>query len=236
MSLRMAMPGEWQFSLVLFIGLAAAMVLPPVRRAVPRWFESLIWLGLITAGWLTITSVQGANARLLTDAVTWGVGQIAGDLIGLVGTNTKGWLAGHRFEIANAVVLLALLDVFVLALLWSRRQAQRALPRVMLGEWFEFQPPKAARARESGRYLGDESNLRVGPTVAVIVVACVIWFGQLIMWPRRSGLVWLESVRGRPASDTVRGDKLIDIRALVSAPAGSLTEDAPADESSRLAS
>jgi hypothetical protein len=122
-------------SLVLFIGMAAAMPFPPVRRSVPPWIEALIWLGLIASGWLTVTNVQGASARFLTESVTWGVGQIVNVSVEILIANFKGWLTEHRYGIANTVVLLALLDFFLLAALESRRQAKKALPRVRLGEW-----------------------------------------------------------------------------------------------------
>jgi hypothetical protein len=135
-----------QMSLVLFIGLASAMLVPSVRRAVPRWIEALIWLGLIASGWLTVSSVQGASARFLTDSVTWGAGQIVNVSVGILVDNVQAWLVDHRYGIANSVVLLALLDVFVLASLALRRQAKKSSPRMMLGEWFEFRPAKPAPA------------------------------------------------------------------------------------------
>src|SRR5690348_1802325 len=62
LSLRMGTPAEWRFWLVIWI--ASATMSRPVRRSVTRWIEALVWFGLIGAGWLTITKVQGANARL----------------------------------------------------------------------------------------------------------------------------------------------------------------------------
>src|SRR5579859_7992833 len=134
----MGTPTWLQMSLILFIGMAAAMVLPPVRRTVPRWIEAFMWLGLIASGWLTVTNVQGASARLLTSTLTWGAGQIVNASIEILATNLKGWLALNKYGIADAVVVIALLDIFSLAMLESRRQAKKALPRVRLGEWFEF--------------------------------------------------------------------------------------------------
>jgi hypothetical protein len=133
-----------QLSLALFIGLASAMLLPSVRRSVPRWIEAMIWLGLIASGWLTVSSVQGASARFLTDSVTWGAGQIVNVSVGILVANVKGWLVDHRYGIAYAVVFLASLDALLLAALELRRQVRKSLPRVMLGEWFEFPPAKPA--------------------------------------------------------------------------------------------
>jgi hypothetical protein len=144
----MGTPTWLQMSLVLFIGMAAAMLVPPVRRSVPHWIEALIWLGLIASGWLTVANGQGVSARFLTDSVTWGVGQIVNVSVQILVANFKGWMTEHRYGIANIVVLLALLDFFLLAVLESRRQAKKALPRVRLGEWFEFAP--IARAVAGG--------------------------------------------------------------------------------------
>lgn len=122
------------------------MLLAPVRRTVPRWIEAGIWLGLIASGWLTVTNVQGTNARFLTDSVAWAASQVVGASLELLTANLKGWLVAHKYGIADSVVLVALLDLFMLALLESRRQAKKSGPRVMLGEWFEFQPARLAPA------------------------------------------------------------------------------------------
>lgn len=127
------------------------MLVPQVRRSVPRWIEAFIWLGLIASGWLTVTSVQGASARFLTDSVTWGVGQIASVSVEILIAGVKGWVADHKYGIADAVLLLASLDVFLLAALESRRQAKKALPRVRLGEWFQFAHVNPAPASTSAR-------------------------------------------------------------------------------------
>jgi len=162
----MASPTEWRFVLVLFIGMASAMMLPSVRRSVPRWFESLIWIGLIGASWLTIINVQGAGARSLTDSVIWGAGQMANDLIDSLAANVRAWLVAHRFGIAYSVVLVAVLDVFVLAVLRSHRHAKSSLPRVKLGEWFELQLPEPGRA--SVPSVASRANLRLAPASAPV--------------------------------------------------------------------
>jgi hypothetical protein len=166
-----------QLWLVLFIGLASATLVPSVRRSVPRWIEAFIWLGLIASGWLTLTNVQGGQARLLTDSVTWGAGQILIVSVDVLVVGVKGWLSDHRFEIANTVVLVALLDAFLLAALALRRQAKKSLPRVMLGEWFEFPPAMPAPAST--------------------------WFVRVMRWGRNGVAIQLKarharSVVGRP--------------------------------------
>lgn len=206
-----------QLSLVLFIGLAAAMLLPSVRRSVPRWIEAFIWLGLIASGWLTVATVQRPSARFLTDSVTWGAGQVVNVSVEILIANVKGWLADHRFEIANTVVLLALIDVFLLAALQLRRQAKKSLPRVMLGEWFEFTPAKPVRAST--------------------------WFGRGRRWGRNGVAIQLKARQAR----SVAGGRPVDLRALAgvesvgpirqsSLPALSLDENETEDRPTRLAS
>jgi hypothetical protein len=72
----------------------------------------LIWLGLIASGWLTVTNVQGASARFLTDSVTWGVGQIVNVSVEILIAIFKVWLAERRYGIASTVLLIVLLDFF----------------------------------------------------------------------------------------------------------------------------
>jgi hypothetical protein len=117
--------------------MAAAMFASPVRRSVPRWIEALIWLGLIVACWLAVTSPAGANTTDLTESAAWGAGQIAGTTLGLMIAGLRAWMVAHRFAIANLVVIMVGADILSLALLRSYRTAQSLQARIMLGEWFE---------------------------------------------------------------------------------------------------
>lgn len=115
----------------------------------PRWIEPVVWLGLITSGWLTVTNVKETNARFLTDSVTWAAGQIVNTSFALGIASLKVWLVSQKFEIASAVLVLVFLDILLLALLRSHRQATKSMPRVKLGEWFELPRPALAEPKKS---------------------------------------------------------------------------------------
>ena len=117
--------GEWltlQFSVAAFAGMALAMIVPPVRRSVPRWMEAFIWLGLIVTCWLAITNVQHTNTRFLTESIAWGANQIVNTSVGLMIGGIFSWISDHRFVIANALVTLVGADILLLALLRSHRE------------------------------------------------------------------------------------------------------------------
>jgi hypothetical protein len=174
---------QLQFSVALFVGLAAAMILPPVRRTVPRWIEALIWLGLIVTCWLAVTHLQQGNARVLTESAAWGAGQIVNTSLGLLTTGAIAWVVDHRSPIANAVVVVGCIDVLVLTLLRSHRQAEEGLPRVMLGEWIEvplYRKPVAVPVP----YAMDEWNRRAEHAAAMLVAAFLMWLVQMLIWAR----------------------------------------------------
>jgi hypothetical protein len=151
-----------QFCMAAFAGVAAAMIVPPVRRAVPRWAEALIWLGLIVSCWMAITGLGQANSRFLTDSIAWGSDQIVNTTLGLMFAAFLGWMVEHRFVIANAVVTLAGADILALALVWSWRVGQGWQPRIALREWFEVPlEHNAAPVPVTVPYALDEWNPRL---------------------------------------------------------------------------
>jgi hypothetical protein len=242
----MGTPTWLQLSLVIFIGLAAAMVLPPVRSSVPRWIEAFIWLGLIASGWLTATNVQGGGARFLTDSMTWGAGQMVNASIEILTTNLEGWLAINRYGIADALVVISVLDIFSLAMLESQRQAKKALPQVRLGEWFEFAPVEPALASTSNPYALSEWSLPAEHANVAAQAGLASWLVKLMGWGRYG--VAIQS-RARQAR-AVAGGHPVDIRTLAtaepvdpylqsgqsSAVGHSLSESQTEDASTRLAS
>jgi hypothetical protein len=199
--------------LVVFIGLAGAMLLPPVRRSVPRWIEALIWLGLIASGWLTVTNVQGASARFLTDSVTWGVGQIVNVSVEILISNFKVWLAEHRYGIASTVLLIALLDFFLLAALESRRQAKKASPRVRLGDWFELPLAELAPASTPARHALNEWSLLAERTTVMAEAGFVTRLVRVMSWGHNSVSTQLKARQAR----SVAGGHPVDIRTLAMA-------------------
>jgi len=174
-----------QFSLALFAGMAAAMVLPPVRRSVPRWMEASIWLGLVVTCWLAITNIEQVNTRKLTESAAWGADQIVNTSIGLVFTSMLGWVADHRFVIANAVVLVVGADILVLVLIRSHRRAVGWQARVRLGEWIEVPMHRVpARVPAAAPYVMDEWNRRSEHATAMVAAAFLTWFVQMLIWTR----------------------------------------------------
>jgi hypothetical protein len=180
--------GSWtalQFSVALFAGLAAAMVVPRVRRSVPRVVEGIIWLGLIVACWMAITNVEQANMRYLTESAVWGADQIINTTIGLMFAGMFAWIGEHRFVIANVVVLVLGADILALALVRGHRQVQSSLPRIKLGEWIEV-PLHRAPALEPPEvpYAMDEWNRRAEHAAAMLAAAFLVWFVQMLIWTR----------------------------------------------------
>jgi hypothetical protein len=168
-----------QFSVACFAGMAAAMIVPPVRRSVPRWVEALIWLGLIVTCWLAVTNIPQANTRYLTESAAWGADQIVNTTLGLLFVNLQGWLADHRFAIANAGVVVLFTDILLLALVRSHRKAKEQQPRIRLGEWIEL-PLRPAPAAVP--YAMDDLNRRAEHATAMLGAAFLIWLVQMLIW------------------------------------------------------
>jgi hypothetical protein len=180
--------GTWtalQVSVALFAGMAAAMVIPRVRRSVPRLVEGIIWLGLIVACWMAITNIQQANVRYLTESVAWGADQIINTTIGLMFAGLFVWIGEHRCVIANAVVLVLGADILALALVRGHRRAQRSLPRIKLGEWIEVPLHRAPALQPAAvPYAMDEWNRRAEHAAAMLGAAFLMWSVQMLIWTR----------------------------------------------------
>lgn len=192
-----------QFSVALFAGMAAAMIVPPVRRSVPRVIEAIIWLGLIVACWLAVTNISEANTRYLTESAAWGVNQIVGTAFGLLIAGVIAWLAEHRFVIANVMVTLAGADLLLLALFRSHRKAVESQPRILLGEWIEVPlyrvPAPAAVPVQSAM---DILNRRAEHAAAMFGAAFLTWLVQLLIWTRD---VVIPQARARQAEAVAAG-------------------------------
>lgn len=192
-----------QLSLALFAGMAAAMVVPSVRRSVPRWMEVAIWLGLVVTCWLAITNIEQVNTRKLTESAAWGADKIVNTAIGLVFADIFGWVADHRFLIAKAVVLMVGADILALVLIRSYRKGAGWQPRVMLGEWIELPMHRApAPAVVSSPYVMDEWNRRAEHATAMLAAALATWFVQLLIWTRD---VVIPQARARQAQAVAAG-------------------------------
>ncbi len=196
--------GEWltlQFSVALFAGMALAMIVPPVRRSVPRWMEVLIWLGLIVTCWLAITNLQHTSTRFLTESVAWGANQIVNTSIGLMIGSVFGSISDHRFVIANAVVTLVGADILLLALLRSHRKGVGWQPRILLGEWIEVPLLRApAPAPAAVPYALDDWNRRAERATATLGAAILGGLVQVMIWTRD---VVIPQARARQARDAL---------------------------------
>jgi hypothetical protein len=174
-----------QFSLALFVGMAAAMVVPSVRRSVPRWMEAAIWLGLIVTCSLVITNIQQLSTRRLTESAAWGADQIVNTSVGLMFAGMLGWVVDHRFAVADAVVLLVGADIMALVLIRSHRKALGRQPRIMLGEWIELPLHRGpVPASAAVPYVMDEWNRRAEHATAMLAAAFLTWFIQTLIWTR----------------------------------------------------
>ena len=141
------MPLLLQFAIALCTGMVAATFIPPVRKAIPRPVEVVMWVALIVVCSLALIAMNDSSARNLTTSVLWGADHVINTIAGLVLGSIAGWIYDHRFPIATWLVMLAGADLFALVLLRSVRRARPWQPRVRLGEWMEMPVPAPARAR-----------------------------------------------------------------------------------------
>lgn len=205
-----------QFSVALFAGMAAAMVVPRVRRSVPRVVEGIIWLGLIVACWMAITNVEHANVRYLTESAAWGADQIINTTIALMFAAMFAWIGEHRFVIANVVVLVLGADILALALVRGHRQAQSLLPRIKLGEWFEVPLHRTPAMQPAPvTYAMDEWNRRAERAAASLGAALLVWFVQMLTWTR--DVVVRQAGQSGLADRNLTDDQVTNIHTLLSA-------------------
>jgi hypothetical protein len=192
---------DMQLSVALLAGTAAAMMVSPVRRSVPRWVEAAIWLGLIVACWLAVTNLKEANVRYLTESLAWGVDQIVKTSMGLMFAGVVAWMSDHRYPIAYAVLILLGADALLLAMVRTHRQAEQSLPRIMLGEWIEL-PLHPVPARVEVPYAMDEWNGRAERAAAMLGAAFLTWLVNLMIWARD---VFVPQARARQAQVVAAG-------------------------------
>ena len=134
----MEVPLLLQFSIALFTGMVAATFVPPVRKAIPRPAEAVLWAAFITVCVLGVMSVTDKTARDLSMATVWASEQVVNTILGLLLGGAGSWITEHRFTIASWLVIVAGADVLALVLIRSMRSAAPWAPRVRLGEWMEL--------------------------------------------------------------------------------------------------
>ncbi|MHB8610994.1 MAG: hypothetical protein ACYDAL_01010 [Candidatus Dormibacteraceae bacterium] len=171
-----------QFSIALFTGMVAATLVPPVRRVVPRPIEIALWAVLVVVCVIGVVSITNPRARELTASAFWGVDQVLGTLVGLLGAGLVGWLIDNRLAIATCAVFTFGIDLMALALLTSYRRGRGWQPRVRLDEWMEL--PRVAAQQAEVPYAVDELSRKWAAAMAVAGAALLTWLVNFSIWAR----------------------------------------------------
>jgi hypothetical protein len=178
------MPLLLQFAIALCTGMVAATFIPPVRKAIPRPVEVLMWIALIVVCSLALVAMSDSSARNLTTSVLWGADHVINTVVGLLLGGVVSWIYDHRFPIAAWLVLLAGADLFALVFLRSMRKARPWQPRVRLGEWMEMPVPAPARTRVAQADPLVDVNRRLAAGSVVLGAAMLARTVDLSIWLR----------------------------------------------------
>jgi hypothetical protein len=177
-----------QLSIALFTGMVAATLVPPVRAAIPKPIEIMLWVALVCVCLLGVAGITDANARELSASAAWGADQIINTLISLMLGGVATWILEHRFAIASWLVLVAGADIFALMFLGSLRSAQPWQPRVRLREWMEL--PVAGSEAATARHRAvpadplADVNRRLAAASALAGAALLAGMRDLTIWIR----------------------------------------------------
>jgi hypothetical protein len=181
-----ALPLLFQFSIALLTGMVAATLIPPVRKAIPRPVEVLLWAALIVICAVGLVSVNDAEARNLTTSVIWGTDRVINTIAGLLLGGVAGWIMDNRFVIATWLAIVAGVDVLALILVRSIRKARGWEPQVRLREWMEIpvpvKPPAQARVVPTDPLV--DLNRRIAAAGAVLDAAMLAKRVDLSIWVR----------------------------------------------------
>jgi hypothetical protein len=198
-----------QFSIALFTGMVAATFVPPVRRAIPKPVEILLWVALVSVCVLGVASITDRNARELSTAALWGADQLFNTTVGLTLSGVSGWVYDHRFPIASWLVIVAGADIFALMFIRSARNARDWQPRVRLREWMEIpvavQPPSGGRRAVLADPLADV-NRRIAAFTAIAATTALATLVEMSIWlrdvvvPREAGRLARAAVAGQVES------------------------------------
>ncbi len=184
-SIGVGVPLLLQFSIALFTGMVAATFVPPVRKAIPRPAEVVLWVALITACVLGVMSVTDQNARDLSIASAWAAEQVVNTIFGLLLGGVGSWIYEHRFVIASWLIIVAGADALALMLVRSMRIATPWAPRVRLGEWMELplsEPPVPVRQPAADPLVG--VNRSLAAATAVVATAALARTLTFSVWLR----------------------------------------------------
>lgn len=143
-----------------------------------------MWAILVLVCLVGVISIANPKAQELTGSAFWGIDQVINTFVGLLLAGALGWVSDHRFVIATCVVVGSAVDLLVLALVSSHRQAQAWRPRVRLGDWMEVPRPGAATAplTVADPLLG--VNRRLAAASAVAAASLLTWTVNLTILMR----------------------------------------------------
>src|SRR5690349_5222623 len=167
--------------------MVAATFVPPVRRAIPRPVEVLLWIALVTVCALGVLSITDPNSRELSTSAAWGADQIINTIVALLLGGVGAWLSEHRFAIASWMVLIAGADLFALIFLSSMRSARPWQPRVRLREWMELPVVEPAAPARRQLVIADplaDVNRRLAAASAVAATSILARMVDLSIWIR----------------------------------------------------
>jgi hypothetical protein len=167
------------------IGVFVAMALVVTfRRKTHRVVELAVWTGLIWVCVAAVTGTRDLQARELTLATLWGAGQVVGTILDVFRQDAVRWLYATRFLIADWVVLLVGVDVLVLALVSTRRQAMAWVPvTTRLREWMLLPRPRAAQPARAASAV-DDLNQRFNQWSAPVAAGMATWSTLFLIWLR----------------------------------------------------
>lgn len=167
------------------IGVFVAMALVVTfRRRTHRIVELAVWAGLIWVCVVAVTGTRDLQARELTMATFWGATQVVGTVLDAFRQDAVRWLYATRFLIADWVVLLVGVDVLVLALVSTRRQAVAWVPvTTRLREWMLLPRPRAAQPARAASSV-DELNQRFNRWIAPVAAAAATSSTLFLIWLR----------------------------------------------------
>ncbi len=168
-----------EFLIAIFAGMVAITIM---RKHTPRAVEVVLWVGLIWVCILGVTSIHDKQARDLTSATFWGIAQMGGSVIQVGLQSFKQGLIDNRFVIADWFVLIAGVDLLVLAFLNSRRQGNGWQPQVRLRDWMEL--PRLSRAKPAPVQVSavEQLNQRFNVWAPIATAAALTWTTLFLIW------------------------------------------------------
>src|SRR5690242_11793901 len=105
-------------TLAILIGLLVAMLLPIVRRSVPRWFELPVWGLFVWACLVAVAGIHDPRTVELNNSVIWAAGQIFHIWTVAAGAALRGWLVQNHsvLGVLGAAVLAETVLLIVIRL------------------------------------------------------------------------------------------------------------------------